>query len=85
MDKILSYIALGVAILAIAVAGFAMWSMNQTSKIMFRIVDELTETNKEKAEAGTTIVKNDLRAVKVERKRFRIFRRRQKFDSSINN
>lgn len=85
MDKILSYIALGVAILAIAVAGFAMWSMNQTSKVMLKIVDELTETSKEKAEAGTTIVKNDLTAVRVERRRFRLFRKRQKFDSSINN
>jgi hypothetical protein len=91
VDKILVYCCIGLSVLALTVCAVCMIVMRGTVKSIEDIVDELTTTAKEKADAEKESAKtedikidNEAKEVKVERKRFRLFRRKQKFDSSNN-
>jgi hypothetical protein len=79
MDKALLYIVLGIAGLAIIGSAITVFMLNRIVKTVYKIVDELNDTPLEIAEADHQNVKNDIQTVKVNRRKFRLFKRKQKF------
>jgi hypothetical protein len=75
-EKMLTVGALIVAMFALLLSGMALFQITSNAKVIERIVKELYETEKEKAEAIRHTVITD-------RKKFRLFKRRQNHEKVV--